>query len=218
MAVIIGQATTVSFGDACVQQVSWNANPNVQRLYCLDGTFQAWKLSAKPSITVNLSIYSPGPTYDCSPSTECESFSGGDIECSVSPGVCGDSSITGIDGTFYVNSYSFSKEDASMPGQESWSLITWDSTIVDTGVIELVAVPTYVIRGTAEGQATDSTITGITFEQTTGTFTTGSVSAGQVGKADVITTGIVNTVGGGSTSAGDIGNGSVSIPIQPLYI
>ena len=76
--------------------------------------------------------------------------------------------------------------------------------------------PTYVLRGIAEGQATDNA--GIIFSGTTVSTQTGSVSAGGFGRADTLEVGVVSRVGGGSSSSGDTGQGSASIPYTPLYI
>lgn len=207
MGIIIGAATTVSFSGACVTQVQWSSNPNVQRLYCL-GSWTPQSTIEKPTETLSVTIYSDGPSYSVAPSTSCELAN--TISADVSPAGCG----TGVSGpsssSWYVNSYSYSKEDANMPGTESWSMIQYTGTGNQN--------PKYVIRGISEGSATQGIDTGITFAGTTTTSSQGSVSAGQVGKSDITEAGVVSSVGGGSTTAGVIGNGSVSIPYTPLWI
>lgn len=218
MGVVIGAATTASIGggDYCIISVNWSFNPNVQKLFCIgEWTPREDMVYYKSTETLSMTLYSPGPTYACEASQQCEDAN--TIEASVSPEACGDTSVGSMDGSWQVNSYSYSKEDAAMPGQESWSLTRWKNlnNAPDTNFIE----PDYVLRGMAEGQATDGgTIPAITFDGATVTYTTGSVSAGGFGKADTFTTGTVVSVGGGSATAGDIGSGSASMPYTPLYL
>ena len=204
MAIIIGQNTQVSFGGACVTQVSWSAIPNTQRLYCL-GSWEAEIVVEKPTETISLTIYAPGTSYDVTPTTSCDDAN--TISCSVSPAACG-GSVTSVTGEWFVTSYSFSKEDAQMPGTESWSMMRYIGS----------NTPSYVLRGVSEGSSTTSYDTGITFIGTTTTSSQGSVSAGQIGKADDMEMGQVSDVGGGTITAGETGNGSVSIPYTPLWL
>lgn len=207
MAVVIGAATTVSFGGSCVISANWGSNPNIQRLYCLDGSWDPYLTIEKPTETLSLTVYAPGPTYSTSPTTSCSNAN--TITASVSPAECGGDDTGGVSGNWYVTSYSYSKEDGSSPGQESWSLIKYITT-----------VPDYVLRGITEGQSTTNTSqTGITFDTTGSTnIATGSVSAGGIGRSYNLVTGTISSVGGGSSAAGVIGQGSASIPYTPLYI
>jgi len=205
MGIIVGFGTTATLGSVCAISASWGANPNTQRLFCLDGTFTPKFEIKKPTQTANMSVYSPGPTVDISPSDGCEAYSG-DISISISPASCGaGGSIPGLTGSFYVNSYSYSREDTTMPGQESWSLIKYIGT----------NPPTFVIRGISEGQWTD----GSGVEGTpTDTATAGNVSAGGIGRADTLNLGVVTSVGGGDSTGSNTGQASVSIPLTPLWI
>lgn len=211
MAIIIGAATQVSFNDNCVISANWGYNPNTQRLYCIGEWVPRDELTYyRPTQTLNLTIYAPGPSYSTEPTESCEDAN--TITASVSPAACGDT-IDVISGNWHVTSYSYSKDDATLPGQESWSMTKWkDVPAPDTNSTE----PTYVMRGIAEGQATPEA--GITFTGTTVETSTGSVSAGGFGRADTLETGVVESVGGGSSTAGDTGQGSASIPYTPLYI
>jgi hypothetical protein len=212
MAIVIGAATQVSFEGACVISANWGYNPNVQRLYCIG----EWipdedHVYYRPTETLNLTIYSPGPTYDTSPSETCADANS--ISASVSPAACG-GSFGSLTGNWLVNSYSFSKDDASLPGQESWSLTRWKdlNSTPPTNYIE----PTYVLRGISEGQATGNA--GVVFTGSTVETETGNVSAGGFGRADTLEVGVVSQVGGGSSTAGDTGQGSASMPYTPLYL
>lgn len=202
MAIIIGAATSVSFMSGCVTSVNWGASPNNQRLYCL-GSWEPDKVISKPTETLSITIYAPGSSYSTGPTTSCTNA--GTVSASVSPTACGGSS-GGVSGDWYVTSYSYSKDDASMPGTESWSMQKW------IGALQ----PSYVMRGVSEGQGTDNS--GITFSSVDGSSSTGSVSAGGFGRADSLTLGVVSSVGGGSSTAGDTGQGSVSMSYTDLYL
>ena len=202
MAIIIGAATTVSFMGACVTSANWGANPNNQRLYCL-GSWDPHLVISKPTETLSLTIYAPGSSYNTTPTTGC--FNANTIAASVSPAACGPSA-GGVSGNWYVTSYSYSKDDANMPGTESWAMQKW------IGVLQ----PTYVMRGIVEGQGTPNS--GINFDSIDGETSTGSVSAGGFGKADDLTIGVVGSVGGGSSAQGDTGQGSASISYTDLYL
>lgn len=204
MAIVIGQNTQVSFGGACVTQVSWNANPNTQRLYCL-GSWEPELTIEKPTETISLTVYAPGPSLDVTPTTDCADAN--TVSCSITPAGCG-GTVTGMSGNWFVTSYSYSKDDAQMPGTESWSMMRYIGS----------NTPSYVLRGISEGSSTTSANTGITFTGVTTTSSQGSVSAGQIGKADETEFGQVTNVGGGSSAAGDTGNGSASMPYTPLWL
>lgn len=209
MAIVIGAATKANLGGySCIISANWGFNPNVQRLYCIgEWTPDASRTFYKPTETLNLTLYSSSgtPTYSTTPSTSCDGVN--TITASVSAATCGGDS-TNLNGDWLVTSYSYSKDDATMPGQESWSLTRW----VDGG---MYTGPTAVLRGITEGQGTSNA--GLDFDGTTTETSTGSVSAGGFGKADVLRVGVVVQVGGGSSAAGETGQGSASIPYTPLY-
>ena len=210
MAIVIGAATTVSFASACVISANWGYNPNVQRLFCLG----EWipddsRVYYRPTETLNLTIYAPGPSYDTDPTQSCTNAD--TISAAISPAACG-GSVNAMSGSWFVTSYSYTKDDGVLPGQESWSLVRWNVSNPPTNWV----APSYVFRGIAEGQATGNA--GITFTGSTVTSFTGNVSAGGFGRADTLEVGVVASVGGGSSSAGDTGQGSASIPYTPVYI
>lgn len=203
MAIIIGSATTVSFGAQCVVSANWGASPNNQRLYCL-GSWVPYKVISKPTETLSLTVYAPGPTYSTAPTLGCSNAN--TISARVSPASCGGGSDGGVSGAWYVTSYSYSKDDANMPGTESWSMQKWIGTLQ----------PSYVMRNISEGQGTLNS--GIFFTSVDGESSTGNVSAGGIGRSDTLTIGVVGNVGGGSSAAGATGQGSVSISYTDLYI
>ena len=210
MAIVIGAATTASFMGACVISANWNYNPNSQRLYCL-GSWTPFNTFHKPTESLSLSIYAPGSTYDTAPTLGC--YDANSVSASVVPAACGDS-FSSVSGNWLVTSYNYSKENASTPGTESWTLQKWKDVLSppDGTTVE----PTYVMRGITEGQGTNNA--GVTFTGGTTEVTTGSVSAGGFGNAFTVSVGVVSHVGGGASAGGETGQGSVSIPYTPLYI
>lgn len=213
MAIIIGAATEVSFGGACVISANWGYNPNVQRSYCLGEWLPRDEFTFyRPTQTLNLTIYAPGPSYSVSPTQSCSDANS--ISASISPSACGGSAGGDVSGSWLVSGYSYTKEDAALPGQESWSLTRWKG--VPSPSSGNYIEPTYVMRGISEGQATGNA--GITFSGDTVETLAGNVSAGGFGRADILEVGVITSVGGGSSAAGDTGQGSASIPYTPLYI
>ena len=215
MAIIIGAATTVNFGGACVVSANWGFNPNTQRAYCIGSWVPDDQYTIyRPTETLSLTVYAPsGQNYSTTPTQGCEDAN--TLTASVSPAACGTGDFDDLTGNWFVTSYSYSKEDSVGAGQESWSMQRW----TDGGPLSAVT-PDYILRGITEGQATDPNITGITFAsgQTLAESQTGSVSAGGIGKADIIEQGVVDEVGSGSGAQGETGNGSASMPYTPLYI
>lgn len=209
--IIIGAATTVSFGGGCVISAQWGFNPNPQRLYCI-GTWDPYATYYRPTETLNITKYAPSnQSYTITRPTSCASAD--TMSASVSPIGCGDG-VEGVSGSWWPTGYNYTKQEKGLPGQESWSLTKW----VAGGNANSIA-PTYVIIGIAEGQTTNASITGIVFSETdTIEGSSGSVSANAMGTAETITYGVVSRIGGGSSAVGDIGQGSVNIPYTPLYI
>jgi hypothetical protein len=210
--IIIGAATQVSFRGDCVISANWGYNPNPQRLYCI-GSWDPYQTYYRPTETLNLTIYAPGTYFGVTPTTGCANAT--TVQASISPAACGEEDYPTLGGQWMVTGYSFSKDDASLPGQESWSLTRWTllASTMPTNAVE----PSFVMRGIAEGQGTGNA--GIDFGTTdTVNSYSGNVSAGGFGRADTLTAGVVVGVGGGSSLAGDTGQGSVSIPYTPLYI
>ena len=212
MAIVIGAATQVSFAGACAVSASWGYNPNVQRLYCIGEWIpDDQRVYYRPTETLNLTVYAPGPSYSTEPTTSCEDAN--TISAAVTPAACG-GSFSSLSGQWLVTSYSYTKDDATLPGQESWSLTRWKD--LDSSTPSNSVEPTYVMRTISEGQATDNA--GITFTGSTATSQAGNVSAGGFGKVDELSLGVISNVGGGSSAAGETGQGSASIPYTPLYI
>lgn len=221
MGVIIGSVTTVSFGGAGshATQVSWNISPNIQRAYVLGSwnPYTAAELKS-PTETLNITVYSPGPTYATTPTTTCANAN--QLAATVSPAGCGAGSSGPTSTKWFVTSYNYSKGDARSPGTESWSLMNY-VTLGDSNVV----LPTYVLRGISEGSITSSdalstaqSVVGINFSGTTDQGTQGSVSAGQIGRSDYQYNGVIASVGGSTGGSGDIGSGSCSMPYNPLYL
>ena len=212
MGIIIGSVTTVTFGssstDSHVTQVSWDINNNVQRAYVL-GSWDPYPQAqiSTPTETLNITVYSPGPSYSTLPTKIC--VDANKISATVSPVGCGAGSAGPSSTSWFVTSYNYSKGDARSPGTESWSMMNYIGT----------ELPNYTLRGISEGSTTDGVLTGIVLNSTgTTTGTQGSVSAGQIGRSDVQTLGMVTSVGNSKSTVGAIGQGNCSMPYTPLYL
>lgn len=217
MAVVIGSATSVSFGAACVISAQWGFNPNNQDAFCLDGVGDPIdsRTTFKPEKTLSLTLYAPGPTYLTPLSKNCNTSSV--IAATVSPGVCGGTTAGVSDSEWVVTAYSYSKETKDSVAQESWSLVKYMGFGV--GSITTLAPPTAILRVSAQGQSSDGGLTGIVFSKTIASATSGSVSVGSLGKADTMTIGTVSQVGGGGgATATPAGTGSAQMAYNPLYI
>ena len=230
MAVIIGSATQVTLSIpgggtiSCALSVNWSYNPNVQRYYCLGSTAPYISVT-KPTEQMSIALYSGDtPSYSVLASTDCDDTDL--ISATVSPGQCAGDPISGpISTTWYLQNYGFSKDDPNLPGQETWALTNWLGA-TDTGDTDAVR-PDRVIRSVAEGQASDPSAgdadPGVSFTGTTHQATTGNVSAGQVGRADTLLYGTAESVGNSgqipspAAQYGRTGQGSVSIPLQPVW-
>ena len=213
--IIIGFGTLVGgiFSGACATNVSWSYNPNIQRLYCL-GTISPWASIEKPTETMSVTVYQGGvSSQDVSPSTSCNDITY--VSASVSPAACG-SAVEGVSGSWYVSSYSYSKGDPNVPGQETWSLQRW----AEGSDPALSPAPDYVIRNVSEGQSTryPATSTGLLFNGSVLSGKQGSVAAGATGTADDIYYGMVTQVGGANLGGGETANASASVQLTPLWI
>lgn len=241
MAVIIGSATqvvlripaTAGASIGCVLSVNWSYNPNIQRYFCL-GTTDPYITITKPTEQMSVVLYSGStPSYNVLASTTCDDIDNL-IFASVDPGDCVGAEVQGpIKDTWYLQNYGFSKDDPNLPGQETWALTHWlsndDFTAAGISSPTGATSPTRVLRNISEGQASDLTAPaddadpGVTFTGDTQYATTGNVSAGQVGRADTLIYGVASTVGNSGqlpTPAGQYGRtgqGSVSVPLQPVW-
>lgn len=219
--VVIGANTHANFrGESCIISVNWSSDPGRQDAFCLGSwTPNNARIIYKPQQTMSFTLYSSSSsTYSTLPSLGCEVA--GKLSAGVSAGTC-EGSIDVSGDNWQVNSYSYSKESKDQPAQETWSLINYidaESILIGSVNTDNIAIPTYVIRGITQGQCTDETTTGVNFSSTFARSSSGSVSAGSQGKVTTLTHGIVSSVGGGKSSVNDVGTGSASIPLTPLYI
>jgi hypothetical protein len=204
--IIIGYTTKVSFGSACAISANWGTSLNPQKLYCI-GEWTPYKTIYKAQQTLSLTVYSPGPSFDCSPSESCEA--GRTISASVVPIGCGGGTES-ITGTWFVTGYNYTKEPG-MPGQESWSLMKYLPKTSDN-----LGPPKYNLLGICEGNASGDTY-GLEFKDSISAGSSGSVSAAAIGKSEEQITGEVQSVGAGSSVVEEQGSGSCSMPWTPLW-
>jgi len=226
MAIIIGSATVVG-GWSGVVSAQWGINPQVNRLWQL-GSWAPYQTQVTTVETVNLTIYAGGaPTSpglgNLQAATSCND-SQATMSVTISPQPCGGSTVPGINGTYFLTSYSYSKGDAIGLGQQSYSLQKWVAGSTDTTQVKYTKAPSATIQGSSEGnEAKDTGLnTGVTFS--TGynvTGSQGSVSAGfpGIGTATSSVHGIANSVQATADlkNDGKTGQAQVTIPHQPLY-
>jgi len=218
--VIIGQATNVSLdGTVCAISANWGFEPGKQDAFCLGSwTPSTEHMIFKPQQTLSITLYAPGPTHSVIPSNSCDMSD--TIAASVSPATC-NGVIEGLSGDWMVTSYNYSKEAKDQPAQESWSLIKYigASAYLSGQAASRAVEPSTILRGISQGQTTDTAVTGIIFDSA-GAYATsvnGSVSAGAIGKSTTMQHGVVESIGGGSSSVSVQGTGSASIPLNPIY-
>ena len=221
MAIIIGAGTQVT-GAVGVVSVSWDISPNLERLWEL-GEFDPYVTRTQVTKSVNLTAYAGGvPTITISPpSTSCE-VNDSLLNVVILPAQCA-GTADGVEGPFFLTSYSYSKGEPTAYAQESYSAMDWVET-------DSYPYPTYVLRGISEGQyagTLSQTQMGLTGGDVDASGSSGSVSAGFPGIGQADTTyylSNITSVGGGvlgdtvGTGAGKYGNSSASIQHTPLWV
>ena len=219
MAIVIGNATTVSFENKCVISANWAYSPNTQRFYCIgEWVADRDRIYHKPTETLSLTIYAPGNTYALPPSTSCANASP-ELSATIVPAACSSTGETfsTLTGVWHISGYSYTKDDGGLPGQETWNLTKWQNLSSTEPDICTTTEPTFVMRGIVEGQGTLNAglqfVTGTEVESQSG-----NVSANSFGRADIVQSGNVSAVGGGSSAAGETGQGSATIPLTAMYI
>jgi hypothetical protein len=226
MAIIIGTATTVSFGGVTngIISANWATNPQIARLWSL-GSWSAYGTFITVTKTISVTMYAGAMSAKTlSPATSCAN-STAVVNVDIDPGSCGTGGGGDFSSTAYLSSYSYDKSDPVGFGQESWSAQEWIAGGTNQNsppYIIYAGIPTAIIQGITEGtSSTEAGInTGIVFTGTTIDGTQGSISAGTpgIGQATTTRNGVISRVGGGSLMAsGKIGQGSATIPHQPLY-
>jgi len=219
MSVIIGALT--STGVAGTMSAQWGVQAQINRLWQL-GSWNPYKTMVTKLETVSITTYAGSlGGVNLSPGASC-SDSGAKFNVSISPGSCNGGG-GGISGSFYLMSYSYTKGEAIGLGQESWSGQRWVGGGGGGGDTIYTSAPSFVLQGTSEGNSSGNVgSTGIQFGSgVTVQGSQGSVSAGfpGLGQADTTTYGTVSSVGGGTLKQdGSVGQGSASVPHQPLWL
>jgi hypothetical protein len=227
MAIILGSATvvTVDGNSEGIISVNWGISPQVNRLWQI-GSWSPFKTMVTSTRTISVTMYAgAGPDLITVTPTESCANSVSTITISIVPAACG-ASIEGATGTFFLNSYSYDKGDAGGFGQQSYSAQQWvDGDENCEADVVYVRAPTYIISGISEATITadEGLNTGITLLNSSLNVEgeQGSVSAGVPGIGTVNTTiySIASSIGNGDMcSRGKVGQGSVSIPLTPIYI
>lgn len=220
MAIVLGSSTTANIGGTSngIQSVSWGAATQSQHLWEL-GSFIPFKTQLTLTVNCSVSAYAGEiGSVTLVPSEECED-SGATKQIFISAVACGGAAVDGMDSEMFLTSYSYSKQDGNTLGTENWSFQGWLLAEGAGANIINMPAPSYVLQGIAEGSFSGSSH-GIAASTTYGSSSQGQVSAGfpGVGTADTTTTCIPTAVGGGALSGSSYGQGSASIPHQPIYV
>lgn len=212
MTVIIGAGTIIS-GFTGVTSANWALDPGVERLWQL-GSMSPYDTITRSRQTISLTCYAGGgPTYNLQPAVSCTD-SNARTTIGISPAACAGAGADPIHGSFFCESYSYTKDNVVGYGMESYSFFRITST----------PVPTYILQGISTGTiANDDGVTdpGVVLSTSDATGYSGNVSAGpaSLGEASTETFGIVSRVGGGTGKQdGKKGRANASIPHQEVYI
>lgn len=210
MTVIIGAGTIIT-GFTGVTSANWSLDPGVERLWQL-GSMSPYDTLIRSRQTVSITCYAGGgPVYSLSPATACVD-SNAQTVIGISPASCG--SVDPIQGTFFCESYSYSKDNVIGYGMESYSFFRFVSA----------PAPSFILQGISTGTiANDGGVTdpGVVLSTEDAVGYNGSVSAGatSLGEASTQTFGIVSRVGGGTgLQNGKKGKANATIPHQEVYI
>lgn len=217
MAFIIGTATLVSTLQG-VQSVSVSEQPSTQYNYVLGSSNPYFRIITTQT-QINITSYAGigrGYTLSLPVSTSCVDAS--TVNFSLSPGSCVGTNPGNIAGSFFVTSYSYSKEVDGF-GSQSYTLVS-KPTIKVLGQNAVFNEP-IMLRGLSTGQAVNPGITGVSFNNSTTTEGLNiQVAAGfpGIGNADESINGEVLSIGNAVFfQLGQRGNASVNIPYTPLY-
>lgn len=213
MAVVIGSSTEVYIDNIkiCASSVNWSTSVSPQHFYCLNSGGPAFS-TYKATQTVSLSVYAgeiPG-IYPIEISKLAKVIK-------IIPSICGSYNSSEFDfpattEPFVTNSYNYSSEDITSPGQESWSFTRWSTGLQGT------SGNTGLVLGDITAQTTSTTDAGIAFFNTPRlVYYTGSVAANSIGKVNKMYYGTPIRFGNGPLRPRAQNTGSVSISLQPLY-
>jgi len=205
MGVVLGSMTTTSPVGAV--SANWGISGQVNRLYEL-GTMDPYWERIVMMESISITFYGgAGPTVSISPSISC-SNSTAKFSATISPGGCG-AVGGGLSGSFFLMSYSYSKNDPIGYGQATYNGQRW------------VSAPTpIVLCGVSEGSASGGVDSGVTLTESY-EGSQGSVSAGfpGVGWASTVSYGLVTGVTGGAGKAdGSQGQGNATVQHQPIWL
>jgi hypothetical protein len=217
MAFIIGTATLVSPLQG-VLSVSVSQQPSIQSNYVLGSPNPYFKIITTQT-QINVTNYAgSGRGYSLALPVSTSCVDASTVNFSVTPGNCIGSNPGNIAGSFFVTSYSYSKEVDGF-GTQSWTLVS--KPILEVQGQPASFNPPIMLRGVSTGQAVSPNITGVTFDNLTAVDGLNiQVNAGfpGIGNADESVNGEVTSIGNAVFfQLGQRGNASVSIPYTPLY-
>lgn len=237
MTVIIGGGSSLNAPSLLasaigVLSVNFEITPSVERLWQL-GSFSPYDTIVTRQRTLSMTIYGRRPNntggtlvQTIPASTSCADASSNTIEFNAV--ACQTAQAVSFVDSFYVTSYSYSKETQGF-GQESWAFTTKPLVTGYTGTIYMMrGIPTGKMLVTAADVMTEAEV-GLVIDQaasqdSNGAYIegdTGSVSAGfpGIGNYDTSREVVVSSIGGSvGRKDGYRGNASCSVPLQPLFL
>ena len=217
---ILSTVTEVGFGSFAktrgIINVQINVVPAIQRLPVL-GSTEPFAEVREQQNQVSLTRYGGGPLYDVKATQTC--VDANKIRFKFLPKGCDPVDIS-IQDEFFVSSYNFDKQ-INQFGTETWGLI--DKPVITFSQGGQFGSQNKVMpRGIAQGQTTPGINTGVILSPTgQSQGVTAGINAGNpgVGRADIVTLGVVTRVGGSTTSKGSQdGRAQVTIPYQVIDI
>lgn len=230
MAIVLGSMTQVNIGGVTngFQSINWNIDRQPTRLWQL-GSWDPYRTQVGATINVSVTTYAGAiAAITLVPSTSCADSSA-TKNIIISASACGGDPVDINYSSMFLSSYSYSKGDPLGLGTESWTFQKW----IDSGVTSpfiSVPIPSYILQGRTEGSRSGNigngtTDLGVRFVAEPGTGQVvsgeqGSVSAGfpGQGEANITYLGMIDRVGGGLLeAAGETGQSSATIPLQPIY-
>ncbi len=236
MAVIIGAGTTVvsaQFPNGGVVSVQFGFNPQVDRLYEL-GSFTPYDSTVTKTRTVSVNVYGSRPDSTggslpllVSPSITC--VDAGAVSITVNPASCVGSLLPFIE-DYFVTGYSYTKDNIGF-GQEAWSFTSKPEIPGFAGTIVMLRGITEGTVATGDGNMTAAQM-GIIVDETASNDSLGANIEGESGSVQggtpgignfdiqrhIIATSIGGSIGKNTTVDGLAGQGSVQIPMTPVFI
>lgn len=244
MAIIIGSATTITMEGGIrdgFQSVNWSTQVQTNRMWQVGG-WHPYKTQVTKTLSCSVTTYAGVLTpvnlqvaTSCADSTAAKTIV---VDANACTGLPAGMEDFNPGSPMYITSYSYSKNDPTAFGTESWSFQLWVHAD-ETGSLDShfmpVPAPNVVVQGITEGNYTMTFLTtdkvgiipytGVNPPGYSIAGSQGQVSAGfpGLGNVDEITYCIVERIGGGVlgddvNDQGKMGTSQANVQHTPLYI